>query len=179
MGVTMPQVLSNPLPAKQPPKLLEQVRAAIRTKHYSRRTEQAYSQWIKRFIFFHGKRHPREMGACEVNAFFSHLAVKGKVAASTQNQAMPGILFLYNDVLQISLGQLGEIVRAKKPKRLPVVLTRAEVKKELLPVPYYLLVFTLPHRLNYLALYNKQLLYDMLYQAMSYTLRRFGRDPNI
>lgn len=124
----MLRMLQDSPSTKQPPKLLEQLSAAIRTKHYSRRTEEAYASWIKRFIFFHGKRHPREMGAPEVNAFLTHLAIKEKVAASTQNQAMHGILFLYNEVLQIPLGQLGEIVRAKKPERLPVVLTREEVK---------------------------------------------------
>lgn len=115
-------------PAKQPPKLLDHVRAVIQAKHYSRRTHEAYTSWIKRFIIFHGKRHPREMGAREVNAFLTHLAVKEKVAASTQNQAMHGILFLYNEVLQMPLGQLGEIIHAKKSEHLPVVLTRAEVK---------------------------------------------------
>jgi integron integrase len=126
--LTMLRTLNDATPAKQPPKLLDQVRETIRAKHYSRRTEEAYISWILRFIFFHQKRHPREMGAREVNAFLSHLAVKEKVAASTQNQAMHGILFLYNEVLQMPLGKLGEIIRAKKPERLPVVLTREEVK---------------------------------------------------
>lgn len=120
--------LNDTPPVKQPPKLLDKVRAVIRTKHYSRRTEQAYTQWIKRFILFHLKRHPCEMGAREVNEFLSHLAVKEKVAASTQNQAMHAILFLYNEVLQMPLGKLGEIIRAKKSEYLPVVLTREEVK---------------------------------------------------
>lgn len=109
------------------PKLLDQVRQALRLKHYSYETEKTYVQWIKRFIFFHDKRHPEEMGKEEVAAFLIHLAVKQHVAASTQNQALSAILFLYNEVLQSPLGWL-EITWAKKPERLPVVLTREEVK---------------------------------------------------
>ncbi len=121
----MLRTLSDNSPAKQPPKLLDQVSAAIRTKHYSRRTEQTYKQWIKRFIFFHGKRHPREMGTQEVGAFISHLAVKEKVSASTQNQALSAILFLYREVLQ---QEIDFHAWAKKPETLPVVLSREEVK---------------------------------------------------
>lgn len=110
-----------------PPKLLDQVRDKIRVKHYSIRTETQYVQWIKRFIFFHGKRHPKEMGAGEVEAFLTHLAVEGNVSASTQNQALSALLFLYREVLGIELPWLDEVVRAKKPQRLPSVLTRAEV----------------------------------------------------
>jgi integron integrase len=110
------------------PRLLDQVRELIRIRHYSIRTEQAYVQWISRFILFHGKRHPRELGADEVTAFLSHLAVKRNVAASTQNQALNAILFLYRDVLKCTLPWLQDVQRAKKPQRLPVVLTRDEVR---------------------------------------------------
>jgi len=110
-----------------PPKLLDQVRDKIRVKHYSIRTETQYLQWIKRFIFFHGKRHPREMGAAEVEAFLSHLATEGSVSASTQNQALSALLFLYREVLGIVLPWMDTMVRAKKPQRLPSVLTRSEV----------------------------------------------------
>ena len=103
--------------------LLEQVRAMIRMRHYSIRTESAYVDWIKRFILFHGKRHPREMGISEVQAFLSYLAVTGEVAASTQNQALNALVFLYKAVLEQPLGEMTGIVRAKKPQRLPVVLT--------------------------------------------------------
>jgi integrase len=107
-------------------RLLDQVREVIRFHHYSLRTEQAYVQWIKRFIFFHGKRHPREMGAVEVAAFLSNLAMDKKVAAATQNQALNALIFLYHQVLQVGLGELGEFARAKRPARLPVVLTKEE-----------------------------------------------------
>jgi len=115
----------------QPPKLLEQVREAIRTRHYSLRTEATYLSWIKRFILFHGKRHPRDMGLQEVQQFLSHLAVAGHVAASTQSQALSAILFLYQQVLKQDIGWLHDIVRAKQPQRLPVVLTQDEVAKVL------------------------------------------------
>src|SRR5262245_64340147 len=108
----------------RPPRLLEQVRAAIRARHYSRRTEKAYSHWIVRFIRFHRMRHPRTMGKPEVEAFLSHLAVQSRVAASTQNQALNAILFLYEHVLGQKLDWLDEVVRAKAPARIPVVLTR-------------------------------------------------------
>ena len=110
------------------PKLLNQVRSAIRTKHYSLRTEEAYVQWIRRFILFHNKRHPQEMGDREINQFLTHLAVKARVASSTQNQALCAILFLYKQVLKKEIGQLEDVIWAKKPKRLPVVFTREEVK---------------------------------------------------
>jgi integron integrase len=112
----------------QKPKLLDQVRYAIRTKHYSIRTEEAYVQWIRRFILFHNKRHPKDMGAKEVSQFLSDLAVTRQVAASTQNQALSAILFLYQEVLRQEIGWVDEVVRAKKPRKLPVVLTREEVK---------------------------------------------------
>ena len=110
------------------PKLLDQVRAKIRLKHYSIRTEQAYVDWIRRFILHFGKIHPRELGAREVERFLTHLAVAGKVAASTQNQAKSALLFLYRDVLESELPWLDNIEQAKTPKRLPVVLTRAEAQ---------------------------------------------------
>lgn len=110
------------------PRLLDQVREVIRMRHYSIRTEEAYVHWIRRFILFHGKRHPRELGAPELTAFLSHLAVQGNVAAATQNQALHAILFLYRDVLRLNLPWLAEVQRAKKPQRLPVVFTREEVK---------------------------------------------------
>jgi integron integrase len=109
------------------PKLLDQVRGKIRIKHYSLRTEQVYVDWIRRFILHHGKRHPRELGPREVEAFLTHLAVAGRVAASTQNQAKSALLFLYREVLQIELPWLDNVEQAKTPKRLPVVLTREEV----------------------------------------------------
>jgi len=113
--------------ASPPRKLLDQVRDRVRVKHYSIRTETQYVQWIKRFIVFHDKRHPKEMGAVEVEAFLTHLAVEGNVAAATQNQALSAILFLYREVLSINLPWLDGVVRAKTPQRLPVVLTRQEV----------------------------------------------------
>lgn len=107
--------------------LLSQVRATIRMRHYSICTESAYVDWIKRFILFHGKRHPREMGISEVRAFLSYLAVTAEVAASTQNQALKALVYLYKAVLEQPLGEMTGIVRAKKPQRIPVVLTLEEV----------------------------------------------------
>jgi integron integrase len=115
-------------PTGRPPKLLAQVRAAIRYRHYSYRTEQAYVEWTRRFVRFHGCRHPREMGAAEVVAFLTHLAVDRNVAASTHQQALSALLFLYGQVLDVHLPWLGEIERPKKPRRLPVVLSHAEVR---------------------------------------------------
>lgn len=109
-------------------RLLDQVRGKIRLKHYSIRTEQAYVDWIRRFILHFGKQHPRELGAAEVEAFLTHLAVAGRVAASTQNQAKSALLFLYREVLEAELPWLDNIEQAKAPKRLPVVLTQAEVQ---------------------------------------------------
>jgi integron integrase len=104
------------------------VREAIRMRHYSPRTEKTYCGWIRRYILFFGKRHPLEMGESEINTFLAHLALKGQVAASTQNQALAALLFLYREVLGRELGNLGELVRAKRPQRLPTVLTRSEVR---------------------------------------------------
>ncbi|MCL4801667.1 MAG: integron integrase [Burkholderiales bacterium] len=113
------------------PRLLDQLRDRIRLKHYSIRTEQAYSDWVRRFVLFHGKRHPRELGQVEVEAFLTHLAVAGRVAASTQNQAKSALLFLYKEVLGVELPWLDGIETAKRPARLPVVLTREEVRSVL------------------------------------------------
>jgi len=121
----------DPSPLRAP-RLFDRVREAARVRHYSRRTESAYLAWIRRFIFFHGKRHPAEMGALEITKFLSSLAVEGDVAASTQNQALSALLFLYRDVLKQDLPWLDDVVRAKRPARLPVVLTRDEVRTLLL-----------------------------------------------
>ncbi|MEY2485444.1 MAG: hypothetical protein QOH39_1092 [Verrucomicrobiota bacterium] len=111
------------------PKLLDQVRDAIRLRHYSIRTEQAYTDWIRRFILFHKKRHPSEMAESEVTAFLTHLARVGNVAASTQNQALSALLFLYKEVLKQEIGWLDRVERAKKPAKLPVVLSSEEVHR--------------------------------------------------
>ena len=113
-----------------PPKvrLLDEVRAQCRLGHYSGRTEEAYVGWIRRFIIFHAKRHPREMGAGEVRAFLSHLATKAQVSASTQNQALGALVFLYRRVLRQEVGDIGAHERARSPERLPVVLARVEVR---------------------------------------------------
>ena len=118
-------------PFRTAPKLLDQVRMAIRARHYSPRTEEAYTGWIRRFILFHDKRHPRDMGESEINTFLSDLVVRGKTSASTQNQALAALLFLYREVLKLELGRIEDVVRAKRPKRLPVVLTREEVRRVL------------------------------------------------
>lgn len=110
-----------------PPKLLALMREKIRINHYSIRTETQYLQWAKRYILFHHKRHPKEMGGKEVEAFLSHLAVEGNVSASTQNQALSALLFLYRVVLEQDLPWMEDVIRAKKPKKLPVVLSRQEV----------------------------------------------------
>lgn len=119
--------LNDSAPIVQQPKLLDQMRAVIRTKHYSYSTEKTYLHWAKRFILFHGKRHPSDMGAPEVEAFLSALAVERNVSASTQNQAMHAILFLYRDVLHVSLPWLDGVTRARVSKRLPSVLTQQEI----------------------------------------------------
>ncbi|MDY0290860.1 MAG: integron integrase [Desulfuromonadaceae bacterium] len=117
--------------ARQPPKLLAQIRESMRVRHYRPRTEETYCQWVRRYILFHQKRHPKEMGEVEINAFLTHLAVKEKVSASTQNQALSAILYLYRHVIGRDVGGLGNVIRARKPKRLPVVMTREEVKSVL------------------------------------------------
>jgi integron integrase len=119
---------SSPPPATDAPKLLDRVRQTIRTNRYSPRTESAYVDWIKRFIRFHGVRHPQEMGAEEVKSFLSHLATKMNVAASTQNQAFSALLFLYQEVLEQRLPWIDDIVRANRPKKVPVVFTQDEAR---------------------------------------------------
>ena len=114
--------------AGKTPKLLQRSRYAVRARHYSRKTERAYCLWVKRFIFFNKLRHPDEMGEKEINAFLNHLAVSRKVSASTQNQTLSAILFLYRHLLGRKIGDLGDLVRARRPKRLPEVMTRNEVK---------------------------------------------------
>lgn len=123
-----PHTVYSTVDKLKPPKLLDQVREKLRLKHYSIRTEKQYVQWVRRFILFHGKRHPRDMGAPEVEAFLTHLSVEGNVAASTQNQALSALLFLYREVLKSTLPWMNEMVRAKRPARLPVVLTQIEVQ---------------------------------------------------
>ena len=111
----------------QPPRLLDQLREQLRIRHYSLRTEDAYVDWVRRFILFHGKRHPRDMGAPEVQAFLSHMAVARGVSPSTQNQAKAALLFLYRHALAVDLPWLTEVVQAKRQPRLPIVLTPGEV----------------------------------------------------
>ena len=118
----------DPIPYRSgEPKLLDQLRDRLRVKHYSIRTEQAYVEWVRRFVLFHGKRHPREMGAAEVEAFLTNLAVQRRVSASTQNQAKSAILFLYREVIDKELPWLNGVVAARVSQRLPVVLTVEEV----------------------------------------------------
>jgi integrase len=111
------------------PKLLDEVRALLRAKYYAIRTEETYLGWIRRFILFSGKRHPKEMGGREVAAFLSHLANDGNVSPSTQNQAFSALLFLYNDFLEQPLDDLGPVTRAQRERKAPVVLTKEEVKR--------------------------------------------------
>lgn len=113
------------------PRLLDQVRGACRVRHYSLRTERAYVGWIRRFILANGKRHPRDMGGAEVASFLTGLATRGRVAASTQNQALSALLFLYRAVLEVELPWLDDVIRAKRPRRVPVVLSRGEVARVL------------------------------------------------
>src|SRR5262249_34462207 len=115
------------LPWPQPPRVLDQMRLLLRTRHYARNTEDCYVQWARRFILFHRVRHPRTMGASEVEQFLGHLATDGRVSASTQNQAFNALLFLYRHVLAIDLGRL-DAARAPRRKRLPVVLAPEQVR---------------------------------------------------
>ena len=110
------------------PKLLDQVRHEIRVRHMAISTERLYVNWIRRFILFHQKRHPAEMGKAEVSTFLTHLAVDGQVSSSTQNQALSALLFLYREVLQQEFGWLDDVVRAKRSEHVPVVLTHAEAR---------------------------------------------------
>jgi site-specific recombinase XerD len=118
--------LQSPATLNGKPKLLDRVRNEIRVRHMARSTEKAYVNWIRRFILFHGKRHPAEMGKDEVTAFLTHLAVVGDVTASTQNQAFSALLFLYREVLKEEFGWLNDVVRARRGKRLPVVFSSRE-----------------------------------------------------
>jgi len=120
--------LADPPSRTAPPKLLQCVRNAVRARHYSPRTEQAYVAWVRRFVLYNDKRHPRTMGAPEVRDFLTHLAVERRVSASTQSQALSAILFLYREVLGLDIGWVSDVERSKKPKKLPVVLSRDEVK---------------------------------------------------
>ncbi len=122
------EAIASPSGAPKP-KLLDQLRQANRTRHLSHHTEQAYIGWIKRFIFFHGKRHPAEMGEAEIGRFLSSLASDLHVSPSTQNQALNALLFLYREVLERQIGLIQRVVRAKRPRRLPVILTKEEVKR--------------------------------------------------
>ena len=115
-------------PANKPPRLLDRVRAHLRARHYSVRTERAYVGWIRRFVLFHGKRHPEEMGETEIGAYLSDLATQARVSASTQNQALAALLFLYQQVLGKELQWIENMVHAKRPAQLPVVLTREEAR---------------------------------------------------
>ena len=120
--------MENTPEVKPAPKLFPLIIERLRVKHYSKRTEDAYLQWIKRFILHHGKRHPREMGVAEVEGFLTHLAVARNVSASTQNQAKSALLFLYKEVLEMELPWLDNVTQAKAPKRMPVVLNKQEVQ---------------------------------------------------
>jgi integron integrase len=125
---TLLQPVVNSSTLQHGPKLLELFREAMRVRHYSKRTEDTYCAWVKRYVHFHNMRHPKEMGEPEINAFLTHLAVAEKVSASTQNQALSALLFLYRNVIGKEVGDLGHVIRARKPIHLPVVLTREEVK---------------------------------------------------
>src|SRR5882724_2868958 len=128
-------------PADRKPKFIEQMRSFMRARRYSLRTEQAYLDWVRRFILFHAKRHPREMAETEIVAFLTHLATKRHVAASTQNQALSALLFLYQQFFERQLGRLDGALRASRPARVPVVLTREEVRALLAHVaPTYRLI---------------------------------------
>ena len=140
-------------PRHEQPRLLDRVADAAIARHLSANTRKTYVRWIRRFVLFHRKRHPRDMGVAEVNAFLTHLAVDGHVSASTQNQALSALLFLYGTVLEQPLGLLEGVVRAKRPKRLPVVLTPDEVSRVLarlegLPLMVALLLYGAGMRLN-------------------------------
>ena len=126
-STTRPLVLAEPRPGAASPRLLDRLRQAIRVRGLSRRTGEAYARWVVRYVRFHRLRHPQELGSAEVTAFLTHLAVQERVSASTQNQALSALLFLYREVLEIELPWLDQVVRARRPQRVPVVLTRTEV----------------------------------------------------
>jgi integron integrase len=123
------------MPQQQPPKLLDQVRQALRVKHYSRRTENSYVNWIKRFILFHHKQHPQHMNSPDIEQFLTDLAVEKNVSPSTQNQALAALVFLYQEVLHQPLERRIDAVRAKKAQRLPVVMSKAEVTRLITNLP--------------------------------------------
>jgi integron integrase len=127
-GESLASMVDKPASRSRPPKLIDQMCEALRSRHYSRRTEQTYCQWVKRYIRFHHVRHPAEMAEPEIDAFLTHLTVKEKVSASTQDQALSALLLLYCHVLGREVGDLGKVIRARKATRLPVVMTRDEVK---------------------------------------------------
>lgn len=132
-GPVRPDITGPDVPASNPgsPRLMDRLRRELRTRHYAPRTEDTYAFWVRRYLAFHGMRHPADMGAHEINAFLTDLAVHGNVAASTQNQALSALLFLYRHVLGIDVGDFGQVVRARKPFRLPIVMTRDEVRRVL------------------------------------------------
>src|SRR5579863_3391699 len=123
--------IKTPVGSTLRPRLFDEVRRKLRVRHYSLRTERVYLQWMRRFILMNGKRHPREMGGAEVERFLSHLATEGEVAASTQNQALSALLFLYREVLGVELPWMENVVRAKRPQRVPTVLSRDEMQRML------------------------------------------------
>ena len=130
MAEGLPEIESErPPQGVPPPKLLDRVRTAIRLRHYSRRTEQAYVAWIRRYILFHRKKHPATMGAAELVAFLAWLAVDQKVSASTQNQALSAVLFLYKEVIELDIGPIEQVPRARVPDKVPVVLSREELAR--------------------------------------------------
>ncbi len=120
---------SGPPGEVRPLRLLDRLRLELRLRHYSPRTEEAYVGWARRYVLFHGKQHPRELGAAEISSFLSHLAVEERVAAATQNQALNALAFLYLRVLGVPMPELEHLVRAQRPKRLPVMLSREEVRR--------------------------------------------------
>ena len=154
------------------PKLLDRVCAKIRAKHYSLRTERAYLAWIRRFILFNDKRHPSEMSAPDVERFLTHLAVQGRVAAATQNQALAALLFLYRDVLEIDLPWIENVVRARMPVRVPVVLPRQDVQR---------LLEELGGELHLIAqlLYGSGIHETSVHRAIRQAARRVGIDKPV
>jgi integron integrase len=126
--------MAEPLSPKRT-RLLDELRQVMRTRHYSYRTEESYAHWARRFILFHGKRHPKDMGAGEINTFLSHLAVEAQVSAATQNQALAALLFLYKEVLKVEVPWMDGVIRAKRSQRLPEVLTKREVRAILEHLP--------------------------------------------
>lgn len=125
---TAPRSIRRPTAEHLKPKLMDQLHEALQSRHYSSRTEQSYCHWVKRYVYFHNVRNPREMAEPEINAFLTHLAIKEKVSASTQNQALAALLFLYRHVIMKELGDFGDVIRARKSQNLPIVMTKEEVR---------------------------------------------------